>query len=190
MKKQKPYPQIYEALESQLWGRGLRRYAKSQLCEPVSQSSVFQNELHNLEEHSPDAARLLRASLPRMASEVIQSKKRPIYIPAHYQQGPRKSRILCYQRLYLAYQFYGDWYYQHFDGIGPEVAELMLQNVRANRQRVQLHEQILERALRQMNDRNINGGAVDWDDLLTSDFLDTHLHSARSRDEEVTSGVS
>jgi hypothetical protein len=104
MKKQKPYPRIYEALESQLWGRGLRRYAKSQLCEPVSQSSVFQNELHNLEEHSPDAARLLRASLPRMASEVIQSKKRPIYIPAHYQQGPRKSRILCYQRLYLAYQ--------------------------------------------------------------------------------------
>ena len=172
MNKQ-PYPHIYVALEAQLWGRGLGRFAKSQLCEPVAISDAYQRELYNLDEHSPNASLLLRESLPRMATEVIQRKKRPVYIPGSYQQGAKKSRILCTRRLYLAYKFYGDWYYQHFDGIGPEVGELMLQNVRANRQSVQRQERILELAIRQLVQRSCNGGDVDWDTLVAEYMHET-----------------
>jgi hypothetical protein len=171
--KTQAYPHIYEMLESQLWGRGLGRFSKSQLCEPVEYSPAYQREISNLEVHSPNARQLLRESLPRMATEVIQRAKRPIYIPAHYQHGSKKSRILCYRRTYLAYKFYGDWYYQHFDGIGPEVGELMLQNVRANRQRVQRQERILELAIRQLVQRSCNGADVDWDALVAQYIKET-----------------
>lgn len=161
--KAKSYPLIREMIQPQVWGRGLRRMQVSQLCERLEALPAYQREMANLEEHSPNARLLLQESLPRMVTEYLGSQKRPIYVPAHYQQGAKKSRILCRRRTYLAYKFYGAWYYQHFDGIGPEVAEMMLQNVRANRQAVQKQERILELAVRQIDERGCTGAEVDWD---------------------------
>lgn len=173
----KAYPFIYDEIENQLGRQRLNRFSVSGICDHIRAFPPYQHLLINMGLHWADAAQALEESLPSMVTGQIRKHKRPIYLPEGMAPG-RKNRVLCRRRVYLGYQHYGAWFYQHFDGIGPEVGEMMLRNVRRNRQRVQLHERWLEFALHQMTQQGFRGVEVDWDRVvidLEDAFPDTVL---------------
>jgi len=161
------YPWVRESIQAQIQGCGLQRFSKSRIGERIYSLPIVQQHLSNLSVHAPDAARLFRESLPRIIGDEIQHLKRTIY-GSKGRDGANKRMVFARIRLYPSYVWLGDVFYQHLDGISPEVAQLMLDVKRQNRRAVEKQERIMSLVVEYLVHHNCMGVSVDWDAIVNT----------------------
>ena len=161
------YPWVRENIQSQIQGCGLKRFTKSRIGERIYSLPTVQQQLSILSTHAPDAARLFQESLPRIIGDEIQHLKRAIYVPKTL-GGANKQAVFARIRLYPSYLLFGDVYYQHLDGIGPEIAQLMLDTKAQNRRAVEKQERIMRLVVAYLINNKCVGASVDWDAIVNT----------------------
>lgn len=156
------YPWLDDRIVGSIAGFGLRRFQVSQIADRILKQPFVNEQLAALGLHSDPYAQFIEV-LPDRIRQCIRR-------PCRLLHAPGKRKAIASRRIYQSYLWFGDSFYQHFDGMGPVEADLVLHRLTRNRQHVQKHEAIIALACMQMHSSGCLGSLVDWG-AVAEDYL-------------------
>ena len=167
------YQWLEDLIAAEIVRKKLRKLRKGDIQEYLRQHPVVQREVHTVGEHNPAFEDMFwHKTSPLLIREALVRPKQVIYYPKTA-ANPSGKKVFTRVRLYPAFWWGGDIYYQHRWGMEAAEAEQVFLNQRKNRINVSRHEHFEEVYMNYLKAHGGRGEFVNIDTLM-ADLLQQH----------------
>lgn len=153
------YPSLRRQIRHIIAVQGTRRFLLSYIADATKASGAYASAIHEWGLMSLDQQVIWSKNFTRMVKEEVARPRRSI-------KDPATGQPFIHLRVYQTFQYAGDNFYVHLDGVSDENATLIWMSKHNIREHAVKHANVWDVLAETINTQKITGLRVDWDEVV------------------------